>query len=325
MSEYTHPSIEILLAVYRPNLGYLRTQLLSLSAQTYPRLSVTLLDDSADEDMHRAIAEEVRFALTSRPYRLLRNNINLGVSGTFSQLTKIAQGDLLAYCDQDDAWLPEKLARLTALLDDGESKLAYCNQSIIDEAGRERYPTLQALNPRYAHQSGAKLFPYFLTDNCISGCTMLVRRELAQSALPFPTAYVHDQWLALCASAEGPIAYDPTPLIQYRLHGGNVIGMGSLSGVTDRLSYVSARLEPEQRMLEAAEQRFLAAEQQDEIRRQACALSERIAYVSHRNLTRLPGLIRALWRDPSRLGFEALLGISPRFLEKRLVAFAKKH
>ena len=350
----THMSmrIEILVAVFRPNPAYLAAQLSSLAAQDYPNLTITLLDDSADDTAHAQIAAIAKEVLAARPYRLLRNAENLGVRRTFGRLTEMAEGDLLAYCDQDDIWQPEKLSRLAALLsDDGTARapysetkgpnthpnpsemaagtarphLAYCNQSIIDAGGRERYPTLQAMNPRFTHKSGAGLFPYFLQDNCVTGCTMMLRRETAQSALPFPDAYIHDQWLALCAAARGPIAYDPVPLIGYRLHGENVIGMDSLSGVTDRKSYVSERLIPQLAMLNAAKDRFTDADQQAEIDAQTRALAKRIAYLEHRRLYHLPSLIGSLWRDPLRLGLEALLGIAPHPLEKRIIAFAKRH
>lgn len=320
-----HMQVDILVAIYRPHMAYLRVQLESLNAQDYPHLRVLLLDDSADEETHAHIATLAEQTLTAHPYRLFRNEKNLGVTGTFQKLTQLSEADLLAYCDQDDKWLPEKISRLVSLCRNPDITAAYSNLAIMDGQGRTIHPTLQAMNPRFTHKSGANLFPYFLQDNCVTGCTLLVRREVAQSALPFPAAYVHDQWLALCAAARGGIAYDPAPLIRYRLHGGNVIGMASLSGVTDRSSYVSARLRPQMAMLEAAGTKFTASVHQKEIARQQKALRKRIDYIDKRRLYLLPALLGTLWRDPLRLGLEALLGVAPQSMGEKLISFAKHH
>lgn len=345
MSNHALPSVDILVAIYRPNPAYLKTQLHSLNAQDYPNLRILLLDDSGDEAQHARIASIAKESLKAHPYKLLRNAENQGVTKTFARLTEESEADLLAYCDQDDEWLPEKISRTISLLCDanaqyneekspnhrkttsdmgaGTARLGYVNQSIMDGQGRETYPTLQAMNRRFTHKHGAGLFPYFLQDNCIPGCTLVMYADVARAALPFPEAYVHDQWLALCAASQGPIAYDPAPLIRYRLHGGNVIGMASLAGVSDAASYVSERLRPQMAMLNTAADRFPDPAHQREISRQKKALGKRISYISRRKLYHLPALIADLWRDPLRLGLETLLGIAPQKMGERLIAFAK--
>lgn len=317
--------VEILLAVYRPDPRFFEAQLRSLDAQDYPALTVRIIDDSVDERWHAQIRQTVGHLLTRLPYTLTRNDQNLGAVGTFARLTKEADAPLLAYCDQDDLWLPGKVSALAALLaKEPRAQLAYCNLSIIDARGREQYATLQDYRKRFRHQSGDGLSSYFLQQNCVTGACMMVRSALAQSALPFPSSYVHDQWLALAASLQGPILYDPTPWVQYRLHGNNVIGMASLSGVRDRESYVQKRLRPYERMLSDA-RRFHEARLDAEILRQGKALSSRIGFLSgHRLASFLPFLRQGIL-DPVRFCFELSLGLMPRSLGCRVISFAQRH
>lgn len=324
MNIVTQPTVEILLAVYRPDPAFFRALLRSLDNQSYPSLRLSLLDDSGDDAQHQAISDMAKECLTAHPYWLQRNAQNQGVLRTFERLTRESTGDLVAYADQDDLWMPQKLSRLAALVHT-DTPLAYCNLSIIDGQGALRHETLQDMNARFTHRHGVDLFSYFLTDNCIPGCTLLMDGKTARAALPFPDAYVHDHWLALWASSRGRIGYDAAPLILYRLHGNNVIGMQPLAGVTDRLTYVNQRLLPQLAMLDAARRRFQDPAQQAEIERRHRALAKRIAYIENRKLYHLPALMIALRHDLLRMGLEGLLGLSTERFGQRLIAFAKKH
>jgi hypothetical protein len=64
-----------------------------------------------------------------------------------------------------------------------------------------------------------------LKRNLVTGATVMFRRELLDVARPFPREWVHDEWLAILAAAVGRIAVDPTPLIDYRQHEANQIGV----------------------------------------------------------------------------------------------------
>jgi len=64
-----------------------------------------------------------------------------------------------------------------------------------------------------------------LTQNFVTGCTVLVNRRLLDIALPIPEeALMHDWWLALCAAVFGHIGFVDKPLVKYRQHGNNEVG-----------------------------------------------------------------------------------------------------
>ena len=97
------------MAVYEPRLDWLKEQLDSLNAQTYPNLKLYIRDDCSPTVSFEGIKKLVSESITAFPYIIGRNSENWGSNTTFELLTKEADGKYFAYCDQDDIWLPEKL------------------------------------------------------------------------------------------------------------------------------------------------------------------------------------------------------------------------
>jgi hypothetical protein len=127
---------------------------------------------------------------------------------------------MLALCDQDDRWEPDKLAVLRAAI--GSASMAYSDQRLVDADGRTLRETMWE-GRRNNHTDLASL----LIANSITGAATLFRREIAELALPFPDTpglQFHDHWLGLVALATGRIAYVDRPLYDYVQHGGAVFG-----------------------------------------------------------------------------------------------------
>lgn len=234
------PLISIVMAVYNPNLQWLREQLTSLNAQSYSCLELHILDDCSPNISFEEIQSCVQDCICAFPYSLSRNEKNLGSNKTFERLTALAAGEYIAYCDQDDIWLADKLERLQAQFSDQTVHLACCDMFVIDAAGRQLADSITKVRPRHTFQSGNGLSEGLLFSNFVTGCTMLIRRSVAQQAIPFCPHMVHDHYLALIASTKGQIRSVMAPLIRYRIHGANQTGM--LAGVHDRESYIRIRI-----------------------------------------------------------------------------------
>ena len=81
------PRIAILMAVYEPRMDWLREQLLSLDAQTYPNLMLYIRDDCSPTVPFEEIQSCVQDCIRAFPYEIKRNEKNLGSNGTFEWLT----------------------------------------------------------------------------------------------------------------------------------------------------------------------------------------------------------------------------------------------
>lgn len=240
-TEAGKPLIAILLAVYEPRLDWLREQLESLEAQTYPNLRLYVRDDCSPTVPFEEIRRCVEACIHNFPWMITRNEENVGSNGTFQRLTKEAEGVYFAYCDQDDVWLPNKLAVLQREMEHSGALLACSDMYIMDGTGRITADSITKVRRRHVFRSGKGLDEGLLISNFVTGCTMLVRAKSARAAVPFCPYMVHDHYIALYCAAAGEILSLPQPLIRYRIHGGNQTGL--MAGVTGRKRYQEIRID----------------------------------------------------------------------------------
>ena len=77
--------------------------------------------------------------------------------------------------------------------------------------------------------------------NCVTGCTIIAKKELIEEVLPIPTDSkyaIHDLWIGLMAALNGKVSYMPEKYIKYRQHGNNQVGTDKLSHKFNKLSQV---------------------------------------------------------------------------------------
>ncbi len=228
----TAPRVEILLATYNGG-RFLREQLDSLAAQTHRPLSLVVRDDGSTDDT-LAIVEGYadRLAL-----RVLRGG-HLGVRRSFFALLAAADpaADYVAFCDQDDVWRPDKVARAVAALRrcDPAVPALYCARAILTDG---------TLNP-IGHTRLPNRPPGFynaLIENIASGMATVMNRaavDLINAAPPSAAVNpIHDWWAYQAVTACGTAIYDPEPALLYRQHGGNTIGVarGPFAGLRARV------------------------------------------------------------------------------------------
>lgn len=223
--EIDKPLISILMAVYEPKIEWLREQLLSLNAQTYPHLQLYVRDDCSSAVSFEEIQSCVQDCISAFPVIISRNEKNLGSNKTFERLTTEAVGEYFAYCDQDDVWLPEKLERLQTILSSEKAVLACSDVFVIGREGQVQAKSITQVRPHHRFLSGDALTDSLIYRNFVIGCTMLMDASVAKQACPFPETMVHDHFLAFYASTKGKVISDPEPLICYRIHGGNQTGI----------------------------------------------------------------------------------------------------
>ena len=216
--ETAKPLISILMAVYEPRMDWLKEQLDSLNSQTYPNLRLYICDDCSPTVPFDEISKMVSECITAFPYTIERNDVNLGSNGTFERLTMEAEGKYFAYCDQDDIWLPEKLAVLQNAIEKSGALLVCSDMYIIDGDGNRVAESITKVRRHHVFRSGTGLAPDMLISDFVTGCTMMIRSEVAKAAIPFCPDMVHDHFLALCAAAEGEILSLPDNQMRCQLH-----------------------------------------------------------------------------------------------------------
>jgi glycosyltransferase involved in cell wall biosynthesis len=149
---------------------YLKTCIDSVLAQTYQDLEIVLIDDGSTDDtaaVAACYAAEPRFRVYHQP--------NQGQTVAKNKGIELSRGELVAFLDADDFWLPEKLARQLPLFDDPGVGVTYTGFGFIDVHNR-RIPS-DAPHGYLSFQRG-RVTRWLGFDNFVPFSTTMVRRSL---------------------------------------------------------------------------------------------------------------------------------------------------
>lgn len=233
------PPVSVALCVYNGE-RFLRAQLDSVLAQRDVELEVVALDD-ASTDTSGAILEE--YARRDRRVRSYRNPHNLGVTQSFERAMALTHGPLIAPCDQDDLWDPDKLATLAGAL--GTADLAYCDSAYVDG---DAAPTGRRISDDVEMLAGTGPLRFALS-NSVSSHAALVRRGLFELARPFPPDAFPDWWLAVAAAAHHGVVHVPDALVKFRRHGGALTTLGVAAKASRSVRHYGAWLDQRRAIL----------------------------------------------------------------------------
>lgn len=262
MGSSTLPSVSVALCTHN-GAAFVREQLLSILNQTVQAREIVLSDDASTDDtiavVQDAMAEWDAAGGAPLPALVvLRNESALGVTANFEQALSACTGDILVLSDQDDVWRPEKLGVIVAAFaSNPQVDLVFSDARMVDAQGAPLgvllFDTLGISRSERESLAGHGAFDALLRRNLVTGATAALRRELVQRSTPFPSSWVHDEWLAIVAAAQSDILMLDRPLIDYRQHGGNQIGASSLTASSAIARLRSSRTARNRRLLSRAE------------------------------------------------------------------------
>lgn len=232
------PRVRVLLASYN-GLAWLAEQVDSVLSQEGVDLELVVSDDMSSDGTwqwwQERAAEEPRIRL------LNRTGANVGAAANFYRLLaelQVGDGDLIALADQDDVWLPGKLAAQAALLQAGCVDGVSSNVTAVGADGSRS---------RLRKDFPQRRFD-FLFEGPGPGCTFVfsarlarqVQRLLRDDRSAARRVDFHD-WLVygVCRAKGWPWAIRTTPTVDYRQHTGNAFGANlSVRSAIHRLGLV---------------------------------------------------------------------------------------
>ena len=206
----------------------MQEQLDSIAAQTYSNWDLLVSDDGSTDDTREIVIE---FAKKNAQKITFVNGPCKGSTHNFFHLIRLAAqteaNDLFSFCDQDDVWLPEKLARATKYFESVQNTdlrpYLYCSRTqVVDE--NLQFMGLSA-SPRRQLAFGNALL-----QNVASGNTMIFNDALLRLLrLINPDHSVLHDWTAyqVATGCNGIVHFDNLPTLFYRQHGGNLVGINS--------------------------------------------------------------------------------------------------
>lgn len=201
---------------------FLADQIKSIQDQTVSKWKLYIRDDGSSDETRQIIeqfeAEDDRIFFINP-----ETNQNLGVIKSFYALVKHSRADYYFFCDQDDIWLPEKLALTLAeaeKYDASQPLMVYTDLKVVNQE-------LQVINESMirsqSHHANTELHQE-LTENTVTGGTAMINHALAQRWDVTENLLMHDWYLALIASTFGKLVYIDQATELYRQHDNNVLG-----------------------------------------------------------------------------------------------------
>jgi glycosyltransferase involved in cell wall biosynthesis len=175
----------------------------SVLAQTFKDFEVLVVDDGSTDATLEALAQFFRQT------KILRRPERRGVSAARNLGIAAAQGEWLAFLDSDDLWLPDKLARQVAYLQENPGLLICQTDEIWVRHGKK-------VNPPLTHRKVAgHIFAQSLERCLVSPSAVMLHRRLLKEVGGFdealPAAEDYDLWLRIAWRYE--VGLVPEPLV----------------------------------------------------------------------------------------------------------------
>lgn len=208
---------------------FISQQLESILMQTIPPSEIIISDDHSSDntlEIVQQICQKFQFSNLE-----IRMGKKLGVVHNFLSTIAYAKSEYIFLADQDDIWLPNKAEEFLnafAKLEQNQPTLVFSDASLIDGQGNKLSESF------FAYQGISKNImkdDSILYRNCVQGASCAINRDLQQlvveslSLININNLYMHDWWIALLARYYGQYQCINKPLLEYRQHGKNQVGV----------------------------------------------------------------------------------------------------
>jgi glycosyltransferase involved in cell wall biosynthesis len=225
--------LKISIAVCTYNgVAHLPEQLDNLLSQSRPPDEIVVHDDGSSDGTWELLE---RYA-ASHPelIRIHRHEDNQGFSKNFVGCIAATSGDVILPCDQDDIWLPEKLAAFEEVfLREPDVGLAFCDAALMNAQGQDlgqSWWQAQGFD-RHAQETleseqGGELMirnPAWMA----AGATMAFRASFKPALFPIEPGWTHDAWIATRIAVASRVRLLRQQLNRYRQHAQQVYGVAT--------------------------------------------------------------------------------------------------
>ncbi|AIE87031.1 glycosyltransferase [Fimbriimonas ginsengisoli] len=192
--------VTVALAVYNGS-ATIAQALDAVFAQTYRDFDVLVLDDGSTDNTTEIVAKY--------DCRLIQVE-NAGLGAGRKRLVEEAAGELVAFVDHDDFWLPEKLEKQVRLIDETGASLVHADGWYVYEDGREVARDLRL-------PADARSFDHILPSNVVIASTAVFSRKAMLDAGNFVADTVRcSDWYGWLILAPGrTFAHLPEKLVRY--------------------------------------------------------------------------------------------------------------
>lgn len=208
------PLVSVIIPTYN-RAAFLRNAIRSVLKQTFRDFEILVIDDASQVDVGQLVE-----GFGDCRIRLLRHDRNRGEAGARNTGVLHARGEYLAFLDDDDEWLAEKLGRQVSVLSKESPSVGgvYTGYFVVDMSDET------ILYTKIPSTSGP-IYRELLRHNVIgTPSTLMVRRACIDRVGLFDGSIVYgvDHDLYLRIARYFAFAYIPHPLVRYHVHDGRM-------------------------------------------------------------------------------------------------------
>lgn len=132
------PKVSIVIPTYR-RLELLERALKSVLRQTFVDFEVLVVDDNGIDHPSQLAVEQMIKGINDDRFRYLPNDDSLGGGAARNVGIQHAEGKYIAFLDDDEDWLPEKLSKQVALMDKSSEEFAVIDTGFYDTKNESNY------------------------------------------------------------------------------------------------------------------------------------------------------------------------------------------
>jgi glycosyltransferase involved in cell wall biosynthesis len=223
-------SISVCMATFNGE-AFITEQVVSILEQLKPSDELIVVDDCSTD----GTLEKIRKIKDPR-ISIHVNETNRREVFSFSRAMFLAKNDHLFLSDQDDIWLPGRVALMQQCITSSGANVVTSNFYWIDANNKQinvRYDGVKSYTSKMHFKN---IVDIFVGKTNYFGCAMALRREFAQMILPIPSfVESHDLWIALASNLAGSNAHLDERTFLKRRHNNNTTSTVSTRNLIQKL------------------------------------------------------------------------------------------
>ena len=240
--------VSCIITTYKRDIAILDRAIVSILKQTYDNIEIIVVNDNPpDAELSQAIKLFIETKHKDR-VTFVQHSKNMGACAARNSGVQRAEGDFVAFLDDDDEWLPSKIEKQINAFTDDKTVLVYCNWFVYTEENGKKHA---AENPGFT----GNVYEPLMKDNFIGSTSYpLIKKEALNKIGGFdvtlPALQDYDVWVRL--SKIGEIRYVNEPLVYFHVYAGERISNNPKKGIEGRIRFIEnnkAYLEKNKRIL----------------------------------------------------------------------------
>lgn len=229
------PKVSVVIPAYNCE-KFISTAIESVLGQTYGDYEIIVVNDGSTDKTDEALSRYAsKIKKIYQPNKGPAEARNMGIANS--------EGEYVAFLDQDDAWLPDKLRMQVEVMEKNDKfGLVYTDTYVLKDKEFSNTDSLCRRSFQIRQPHGGSVVKYLFLDNFITTSSVMVRKECFSEIGTFDPSVVpsedYDRWLRIAAAYE--IGFIDAPLVKFRDHiacfaGNNIVTVTHIIDVLNRI------------------------------------------------------------------------------------------